>query len=150
VVDELPSKQNTAIDSIDKAHTLLALAYASKGQYEQALDEAKGATTTFPSDWFPYTTFAAVLNFSGRPAEAIEQLKRSTQLDARDKHLELLGWSYGLLGRYDESIAAEKEYVRHNPNLLLPHLVLAFDYAQFHKMEGARAEGKEILRISPR
>ena len=55
-----------------------------------------------------------------------------------------------LQGRYDESIAAEKEYIGHNPNLLLLHLVLAFDYAQLHKLDGARAEAKTILRVSPK
>jgi len=129
---------------------LLARAYASKGQYEQAVDEAKRATVIFPGDPVPYTVLEEVLNFSGRPTEAIEQLKKATQMDARDKHLDLLGWSYALIGHYDESIAAGKEYVLHNPNLLLPHLVLAFDYAQLNKLVGARAEAKEILRISPK
>ena len=147
--NELPSLQDYA-GQFPMAHTLLALAYASKGQYEQAVDEAKRSTTIFPGNHLPYTTFAAVLNFTGRPGDAIEQLKRSTQLDALDKHLDQLGWSYALLGRYDESIAAEKEYFGHNPNLLLPHLVLAFDYAQLNQLDGARAQGKEILRISPK
>ena len=71
-------------------------------------------------------------------------------MDVRDKQLDLLGWSYGMLGRYDESIAAEKEFILGNPNPLLPHLVLAFDYAQLGKLDAARAESKEILRISPK
>jgi adenylate cyclase len=144
-------RQAVAINELQPVgHMLLASAYASKGQHEQAIDEGQRATAIYPGAAYPFDTFAAVLNYSGRPAEAIEQLKKSTQLDARDKHLDLLGWSYSLSGRYDESIAAEKEFVAHNPNPLLPHVVLAFDYAQLGKLDAARAESKEILRISPK
>lgn len=131
-------------------HIFLAEVYVTNGQYDQAIDEAKRPIAQFPGAAGVYPPLAFVLNLSGRPAEAIEQLKRSTQLDARDKHLDLLGWSYSLSGRYAESIADEKEFVAQNPNPLLPHLVLAFDYAQLGKLDAARAEAKEILRLSPK
>jgi tetratricopeptide (TPR) repeat protein len=129
---------------------ILAEAYASQSKFETAAEAAKRAIDVYPGLAPSHAMLAQVLNYFGKPSEALDELKRATELDARDKHLDLVGWSLGLLRKYDESIASEREFVAKNSNPLLSHLVLAFDYVQIGRLDAAHTEAKEILRISPK
>ena len=60
-----------------------------------------------------------------------------------------MGWAYRLLGRYEEALVALKRAVTGNPVFLTPHFHLAIIYSELGRDEEARAEGAEILRISP-
>ena len=60
-----------------------------------------------------------------------------------------LGNAYHLTGRTEEAIAAHRDALIRNPNLLLAHLGLASIYGELGREEEARAEAVEVLRISP-
>jgi tetratricopeptide (TPR) repeat protein len=60
-----------------------------------------------------------------------------------------LGNAYRLLGRTEEAIAAHRDALIRNPNLLLAHLGLAGIYGELGREEEARAAAAEVLRISP-
>jgi adenylate cyclase len=64
-------------------------------------------------------------------------------------YLSVLGHAYHLLGRIEEAIAILKRAVARNPNFLGAHVVLARIYGELNQKIEARAEGAEILRISP-
>lgn len=60
-----------------------------------------------------------------------------------------LGWAYRLVGRYEEAIVALKQALARNPNDLGTHFNLAATYGELGREAEARAEGAEILRLSP-
>jgi hypothetical protein len=43
----------------------------------------------------------------------------------------------------------QQKALRHNPNLLESHLILAISYSELEREEEARAETAEVLRLSP-
>jgi tetratricopeptide (TPR) repeat protein len=73
-----------------------------------------------------------VLNFAGRPEEALRLVEQAMRLNPRSPPFYLLnlGWAYNLTGRYVEATATLKEAISRNPNFLSTHFHLAISYAQ--------------------
>jgi tetratricopeptide (TPR) repeat protein len=68
-----------------------------------------------------------------------------------------LGWTYSLIGRYTEAVAALKEATSRGPNLMVYHAILANSYAQqwacqqgadVHTLEHAAAAAQRTLALS--
>ena len=92
-----------------------------KGERAIALD---------PNNADSYAVQAEVLNFAGRPEEALRTVEQAMRLNPRYPpwYLFELGWAYRLTGRYAEAIATLKEAISRNPNFLPAHLHLAVSY----------------------
>ena len=73
---------------------------------------------------------AEVLNFAGRPEEALRTVEQAMRLNPRYPpwYLFELGWAYSWTGRYAEAIAALKEVLSRNPNYFAAYLQLAVSY----------------------
>ena len=59
-------------DSLPIAHSLLSYVYAQKQQYDQAMAEGERAIALDPNNADSYAWQAEVLNFAGRPEEALQ------------------------------------------------------------------------------
>ncbi len=59
-------------DSLPTAHSLLSIVYAQKQQYDQAIAEGERAIALDPNNADSYAWQAQVLNFAGRPEEALQ------------------------------------------------------------------------------
>ena len=92
-----------------------------KGERAIALD---------PNNADSYACQAEVLNFAGRPEEALRMMEQAMRLNPRYPpwYLFELGWAYRLTGRYAEAIATLKEAISRSPNFLPAHLHLAVSY----------------------
>ena len=53
------------------------------------------------------------------------------------------------MGRYEDARTAHKVALARNPNFLTAHICLAACYSMAGRDEEARAQVKEVLRISP-
>ena len=117
-------------DSLPAAHSLLSYVYAQKQQYDQAIAEGERAIALDPNNADSYAGQAEVLNFAGRPEEALRAVEQAMRLNPRYPpwYLFELGWAYRLTGRYAEAIATLKEVISRNPNLSAAHLHLAVSY----------------------
>ena len=137
--------------SLPGAHTALCYAYLYERQHEQAMAAAERVIALAPSDAEGFGRLGSVLNFAGRPEEAIGLLKKAMRLNPRYpyNYLSLLGMAYGLTGRYEEAITTLKTGVSRNPDHLPLHLHLMVSYSELGREAEARAELAEILRISP-
>ena len=60
-----------------------------------------------------------------------------------------LGHAYYLTGRYEEAIAVLKGFLTRTPDFLPAHVFLAAIYSELGREAEARAEGAEVLRLSP-
>jgi adenylate cyclase len=120
----------TLDDSLPFAHSLLGMVYAQKRQYEQALAESERALALGPNNADSYMRQAHILNWAGRPEEAIQMMEQAMRLNPRysPTYLYQLAWAYLSSGRYTEAIPTLKEFLSRSPHLVAAHLDLAVCY----------------------
>jgi adenylate cyclase len=99
-------------------------------------------------DW----RFAEVLVLAGEPERAITAANRHMRLDPFYVPLApgWLGLAYYLLKQHSQALAPLRECATRTPNIRFGHLCLAAAYAQLGKLDEARAEAAEVLRIDPK
>jgi len=139
-------------DSLPPAHELLGWTYLWKNkQHEQAIAEVKRAIAHGPNWFSSYAALGRILNYAGRPEEAIGFGEQARRFSPRTPiyYLPALGQAYYLTGRYEEAITALKKVLTLNPNLIDTHLGLAASYGESGREEEAQAEVAEVRRISP-
>jgi adenylate cyclase len=121
--------------------------------YDQSLTAAQRAIAIDPNFAPGYASLAYVLESSGRSAEAVVVLKKGMRLDPSNNgwpwYLLIEGLAYTYMGRYEEAIPVFKEDLAHRPNDLIAHEWLAASYAGVGRLDDARAEAAEVMRISP-
>ncbi len=138
-------------DSLPLAHRVLGWVALWKKQHEQAITAAERAVALAPNDAEGYARLGEILNFAGRPGEAIGWVEKALRLNPRSPfHYSFyLGHAYRLTGRYEEAIAALKRALTRNPDYLPVHENLAAVYSELGREAEARAEVAEVLRLSP-
>jgi adenylate cyclase len=148
---EVANKAVVIDDILSIPHEMLGFAYLWRKQYDQAIAEAQRAVTLNPSGAEGYVTLGSILAWAGRPEEAIKSIEMGRRLNPRfpTGYLNHLSFAYRLAGRYEEAVAASKELLARNSNFMLAHLQLANCYAQMGRLDEARAEVAEVLRIAP-
>jgi len=139
-------------DSLAQAHATLGVVYLWKKQYDQAIAEEERAIALDSNFAEAYTRLGETLRRVGRPEEAIGLIEKAMRLNPHYPpfYLYFLGEAYRSTGRYEEAIAAYKRVLTRNPDLLPAHQSLAICYAELGRLEEARAEAAEVLRINPK
>ncbi|HXG21463.1 MAG TPA: tetratricopeptide repeat protein [Methylomirabilota bacterium] len=119
-------------DSLPGAHSLLSQVYAQRRQYDQAIAEGERAIALDPNNALSSNRQGAVLTFAGRPAEAVPLMERAMRLNPHYPPFYIgdLGWTYSLIGRYTEAVAALKEALSRGPTLTAYYAILATCYLQ--------------------
>jgi len=64
-------------------------------------------------------------------------------------YLWALGQARRLLQNYDDAIALFRRVITRNPDHLLTHVMLTTCYVERDRMDDARREAAEVLRINP-
>ena len=124
----------------------MGLVYAQKQQYDQAIAEGERAIALDPNNADSYAWQADVLNFAGRPEEALRMVEQAMRLNPRYPpfYLFQLGLAYRLTGRYAEAVATLKEAISRSPNHSGAHFFLAHSYvAQWASQQSADAQTLE-------
>lgn len=114
------AQQAIALDtSLSVAHSLLSLASARSKQSEQAIAEGERAVILDPNNAYCAAWLGEVLNYGGRPADAIGWLEKAMRLNPRYPYWFAveLGLAYQLTGRYAEAIAAYKQALLLAPSM---------------------------------
>jgi len=146
------AQQALSLDkSLSKVYALLGKIYLWKKQYDQAIVALEKATAVTLNYADGIAGLGEVLQFAGRPGEAIEMFKKAIRLNPIPPvwYYHGLGSAYYLTGRYDEAIVALKRVINRNPNFWPAHIYMAASYVELKQDEKARAEVAEILRIVP-
>ena len=132
------------------AHAHLGQVLTHEGQHEQSVAEFEKAIALNPNftDW----RFGAALQRAGEPARAIQVLETHMRYDPFYSP-----WAPGLLGRarymlkqYSEALPPLREFASRAPGMSLSHVWLAATLAQLGRLDEARAEAAEVLRIDPK
>jgi adenylate cyclase len=149
---ELAQKALTLDDSYPWAHTLLAYTYLLKRQHDKAIAQYERAIDLNPNVADAYGHFGMALNYVGRPEDAITSFKKAIRLNPIPPpfYLQNLGRAYRMVGRYEDSIATYKRELDRNPNNLFALVGLTATYSLAGRLDEARAEGAEVLRVQPK
>jgi len=130
----------------DLHHVWIAMAYLWMRQPDKAIAElATDLAKPAEADSNPYW-LSQVLIYLGRYGEAISLLEDNGVVDV------VLVAAYRLAGLYEKSIAASKHAVRQNlehAGAYFTHIALAALYADLGRVEEAKAEAAEILKLVP-
>ncbi len=125
----------------------------STSDYDQSLSAAERAITIDPNFAPGYSALAYVLESSGRSAESLALIKKALRLDPNNHgwppYLLIEALAYTYMGRYEEAIPVFKEQLVYHPNDVIAHEWLAASYVGVDRLDDARAEAAEVMRISP-
>jgi TolB-like protein/class 3 adenylate cyclase len=101
------------------AHGFLSVTYVYLKEYDKAISEAEKAVSLDPNSAYAYDALGSVLDWAGRPQEAVPFFKKSLRLSPIPIHsstLYRLGMTYFHLGQYDEAAGSCKRALQ----LLVP------------------------------
>jgi adenylate cyclase len=148
---EMVQKGITLDDSLPGAYQLLSQLDIYKGHYDRSIADAERAIALDPNSASGYFVLAQDQGFAGKPEDAIESANKAMRLDPRnrDLYLSVVGWCYTLMGRYAEAIPLLKQSLARYPNSHAGHWVLGVAYVELGRMDEARAEVAELMRINP-
>ena len=135
--------------NLPEAYAELAYNIIRKSNFDGATVAAERAIALNPN--FVDYRLAQVFYSVGQPAKAIEIAKAQMRLDPFHPHFAPLiaGIAYYLLKEYQEAQRWLREATGRAPNHQYGHAFLAAAYAQLGRVEDARAEAAEVLRVNP-
>jgi adenylate cyclase len=139
-----------SLDNNPRAHFRLAMLYVNKGDYDKAVEEGELAASMDPA---ALTSYGSTLHHAGRHPEAIavfQKVLRLNPVTPPSMCLANLARSYQMIGKYEESVQTYKRLLQDQPNHLTGNLGLTATYSRMGRVEEARAQAAEVLRINPK
>ena len=127
-----------------------AVALVGIGKTEEAITTMQDFVSRRPDDAYGYMFFSEVLGFEGRHKEALEMAKKAVSLRHEAPDSGVLGFSYFMLEQYDQAIAEFRQSLKLWPDYMFGHIGLTASYGLAGRMENARAQAAEVLKINPR
>ena len=133
-------------------HLMMALIHLHKSEHEFALAEAEQAVLARPSCDLSYAAKGYILNYLGRPGEAIELANYAIRLapvHAPPFYQFVMASALYGNGQFEAAIAAAEEALRTDQEYLDALLVLAGANAACNHMDAAVRAADRIRRIAP-
>jgi adenylate cyclase len=139
-------------DSSSYARRILGFMAFLNRDYEKAIAELERAIALEPNTVAAHYSLGYFLYSAGRTEEAIPILKKGVALSPipLPRALSHLCIASRKAGRYEEAVAVCKQLLQREPNHVLGHLTLGATYVEMERMEDARAEIAEVLRVDPK
>ena len=151
--ESLAKKALSLYPGTTKAYQLLGNVGLYRKDYDRALAQVDEALAINPSDAESYHMRGSILQWSGRPAEAVEWLNAAHRLGGLNTSLLMnLGIAKYLLGQNREAIEVLDRVLSRNPgrmHRLMAHPVRAAAYARLGKQVELLRERTIIDRLSP-
>jgi adenylate cyclase len=147
---ELARKGVALDDSLPFAHMFLGWIHLWRKEHDQAIAAAKRCLALDPNNAEGHARLGNTLELAGRPAEGLPFIETAMRLDPHYPFLYIfwLGNAFHSMQRYDEAIAAYRRVISRTPDFLYVRIFLAAVYAQQGRIDQAKAEAVEALRIS--
>ena len=128
-------------------HAVLGHVLSFEGQHEQAIAEAEKAIALNPNftDW----QFGMTLVRAGEPKRAVQILETHMRCDPF--YVASVPLALGIaryhLKEYSEALRLLREFTSRSPNVSQGHIVMAACLARLGRLDEAREEAAEVLRI---
>jgi TolB-like protein/class 3 adenylate cyclase/rhodanese-related sulfurtransferase len=124
-------------DPTPLAHRIAARQLGLAERWDEALAESERAIALDSNDPNGYLAMNKMLINMGRPAEAIEYIKKAIRLDPQSDYLRWLGDAQFHLERYDAAAATFLRATKRNPEYEWNYLILAATYGHLGRVEEA-------------
>jgi adenylate cyclase len=149
---KLLQKALTLDESLGEAHSGLGFSYLMRRQFEKSIAEGEQAIALAPNSSAAHANLAYSVNFAGEHEKAIPIAKKAIRLDPFPSSWPFL--ALGIVqrdaGHYEESMVACRKASNLEPNSIFARLCLTGAYSLLGRVEEARAEAQEVLRIDPK
>ena len=138
-------------DTLPLAQARLAWAYFANRQHAKAIAAARKAVALGPNDAEAHAQLGNVLNWVGKPEEGKLYIERAIRLNPHHPYYYLfyLGHSYYLLEDRERAIELLQRVVTRAPTFLPVRRHLAVLYTEVGRLEDAKTQTAEVLRIFP-
>lgn len=138
-------------ESNPDAYLLLNFVETWRGNYEEAIEQARKALELSPNMADGWGQLGMSLNAAGRPDEAIPVIQKAMRLSPyyATYLLVQIAKSYRYTGRHEEAILANRELICRSPDSVVTHRDLALSYGALGQDEEARGSVAELLKIQP-
>ncbi len=148
---ELAQKAIALDPSLPSAYRLLGECHSWKRQYEQAIGEIETAIALDPNDAENFVELSGALIWVGRQEEALAQMEKAMRLNPFYPAMYLfeLGLAQFMTQKLEEAIASLRKALARAPDFLWTRILLVLVFVEANRMEEARAEVAEALRIDP-
>jgi len=144
------AKKAIGLDDNPRAHGILGLLYVNKRDYDKAVEEGERAASLDPGY---LSAYGSILMHASRYPEAIAVFQKALRLNPVkpvSMCMSNLGNSYRMMGDYEKAVQTFKRLLRDQPDHLPGNINLTATYAQMDRMEDARAQAAEVLRVNPK
>jgi adenylate cyclase len=141
-----------SLDNLDPAiYSVMCNLYVMQRQYEKAITAAGKAIELSPGGARPHFSMGIALQFSCKFDEAIPYFEEAIRLNPYPPGIYFRGLAsvYRFVGRYDESLIEYKKALNLNPGDLFSNLGLTSLYILMDRMEDAKHQAREVLRLYP-
>jgi TolB-like protein len=121
-------------------------------RYDESFPHFEKAIALEPNNAEALAAYAEVLNHWGDPERAMELNRRAVASGDAASHPNWeynFGHSYVILKRYEEAIPRLRRAIELAPNFLPARVRLTCAYAELDRLEEAKQEAAQILRLNP-
>jgi adenylate cyclase len=149
---ELAKKALLLDDSLADAYDILGSTLVWQKKYAEGLLQLERALELEPNGADIHAHLGLALYSSNRPKEAILAMKKAIRLNPTPPgwYLYMLAVIYNSIENYDEAVAWGEKAIEQNPKDLNGHVVLCAAYSSAGRMDDARRQAVEVLRINPK
>ncbi|HUL22965.1 MAG TPA: tetratricopeptide repeat protein [Thermodesulfobacteriota bacterium] len=148
------AKKAIALDNSDPSpRAILGLLYVNKEEYDKAVEEAEQAVALAPNSSIALLSYGSTLMHSSRPKEAIpvfEKILRLSPVKVPSMCLTNLASSYRRVGQYEQAVRYYKRLLQDQPDHFVGNIGLTETYSAMGRMDEARVQAAEVLRINPK
>jgi adenylate cyclase len=147
----LVNKAQALGDDSGMADLVMAHIHLLNKNHEKALVAAEQAVLTRPSCDVSFAVKASILNFLGRPDEAIPLARFAIRLSPvyPSYYPTVLGYAYYHCGKFQEAIDAAEISIKADPTNLEAMVLITAIHVAVGDMEQARETAKNILNVHP-
>ena len=149
---DLAKKALTLDDSLADAHDILGNILILKRDYEKGIAQLERALELEPNGADIHGHLGLALVLADRPQEAVQVFQKAIRLNPNPPswYLHNLAVAYKFIEKNEEAIVWGEKAVQLDPKSLIGHVVLCSIYSSSGRMEEARNEASEILKINPK
>jgi adenylate cyclase len=139
-------------DNYSELHGLLGFIHLIRGEYDAAIESCERAVALNPNGAYVTAFLGLVFNWAGRPEEALNLAQKAMRFSPLHPSWYVREEAHAnrLLGRYEEAVVLYQRSINQTPEYLQPRIGLTACYAEMGRLEDARTQAAEVLRIDPR
>lgn len=148
---EAAQKAAALDDTSTLVYAMLGWIYNWLGKHDAAVVALERAILLDPNNANAHYYMAEAMMWAGKPKELAHFTKEAMRIDPLYPFYYPmgLGMSHGMLREHEEAIAVFKGIIASKPNYLPARIRLAIIYGEMNRIDQARAEVAEILRLNP-